>query len=155
MLPNTSNRSTFIVPGMLAILLAVPAREQQVAKAVGLEVGTLGALAMGGQPDLAAAGWESEILVCFLLGSAIEGEFLGPDFGSIDRTPGCCLLALYCLYLILNPSINHEADRDRLLFLDLVLIETVNYPVKWALAPLSRQQPSTPQHLELIAVRGK
>lgn len=71
----------FIVPGMLAILLAVPAREQQAAKAVGLEAGALGALVMGGQPDLAAAGWESQILVCFLLGSAIEREFLGSDFG--------------------------------------------------------------------------
>jgi len=105
---------------MLAILQAVAAGEQQVAKAVLLKARVLGARVTGGEPDLAAAGWEAEIRVCFLLGSAIEGEFLRPHFGSIDRTPGCYFLALYCLYLILNPSINHEADRDRLLFLDLV-----------------------------------
>ncbi|MEG3910185.1 hypothetical protein QT979_20385 [Microcoleus sp. w2-18bC1] len=105
---------------MLAILLAVPTREQQAAKAVRLKARVLAARVMGGEPNLTAAGWESEIRVCFLLGSAIEGEFLEPHFGSIDRIPGCYFLALYCLYLILNQSINHEADRDRLLFLDLV-----------------------------------
>ncbi|HSF76925.1 MAG TPA: hypothetical protein VLA84_24240 [Microcoleus sp.] len=119
-LPTTSNRSTLIVSAMLAILQAVPAREQQAAKAVRLKARALAARVMGEEPDLTAAGWESEIRVCFLLDSAIEGEFLGPHFGSIHRTPGCYFLALYCLYLILNPSINHEADRDRLLFLDLV-----------------------------------
>ncbi|MEG4171911.1 hypothetical protein [Microcoleus sp. S13_C3] len=119
-LPTTSNRSTLIVPAILAILQAVSAREQQAAKAVRLKARALAARVTGGDADFAAAGWESAIRVGFLLGSAIEGEFLGSHFGSIDRTPGCYFLALYCLYLILNPSINHEADRDRLLFLDLV-----------------------------------
>ena len=132
-----------MVPGILAILLAAPVGEQQAAKVVRMKARVLAARVMGGEPDLAAAGWEWEILACFLLGSAIEGEFLQPHFGSIDRAPGCYFLALYCLYLILNPSINHEVDRDRLLFLDLVLIETVNYHAKLALAPLSRYQPST------------
>jgi hypothetical protein len=75
---------------------------------------------MGGEADFAAAGCQWQILVCFLLGSATDREFLGAEFPSIDRTRGCCFLALYCIYLILNPSINHEADRDRLLLLDRV-----------------------------------
>jgi len=73
---------------------------------------------MGGEADFAAAGWEWQILVCFLLGSATDREFRGAEFQSIDQTPGCCFLALYCIYLILNSSINHEAARDRLLLLD-------------------------------------
>ena len=89
------------------------------AKAVGPQAGALRARVLGGEADFAAAGWEWEILVCFLLGSATEREFL-PHFGSIDQTPGCFFLALDCIYLILNPSINHEADLDRLLFLDWV-----------------------------------
>ncbi|MEG3930906.1 hypothetical protein QT990_06560 [Microcoleus sp. T3_B1] len=72
-LPTTSNRATFIVPAILAILQAVPAREQQAAKAVRLKARALAARVTGGEPDLAAAGWESEIRVCFLLGSAMEG----------------------------------------------------------------------------------
>ncbi|MEG4031264.1 MULTISPECIES: hypothetical protein [unclassified Microcoleus] len=119
-LPTTSNRSTLIVPTMLAILQGVPTREQQAAKAVRLKARVLAARVMGGEPNLTAPGWESEIRICFLLDSAIEGEFLRDHFGSIDLVPGCYFLALYCLYLILNRSINHEADRDRLLFLDLV-----------------------------------
>jgi hypothetical protein len=98
----------------------VPARQQQAAKAVRPEAKALGARVMGGEADFAAAGWEWQILVCFLLGSATDREFLGAEFQSIDRTPGCCFLTLYCIYLILNPSINHEADRDRLLLLDRV-----------------------------------
>jgi hypothetical protein len=102
------------------MLLAVPARQQQAAKAVRPEAKALGARVLGGEADFPAAGWEWEILVCFLLGSATDREFLGAEFQSIDRTPGCCFLAVYCIYLILNPSINHEADRDRLLLLDRV-----------------------------------
>ncbi|MEG3837897.1 hypothetical protein [Microcoleus sp. Z1_C3] len=93
-LPTTSNRSTFIVPAILAIMQAVSVGEQQAAKAVRLKARALAARVMGEEPDLAVAGWESEIRVCFLLGSAMEGEFLGPHFGSIDRTPGCYFLAL-------------------------------------------------------------
>lgn len=52
------HRSTFIVPGILAILLAVPAREQQAAKAIRMKAKALAARVMGGEPDLAAAGWE-------------------------------------------------------------------------------------------------
>ncbi len=55
--------------------------EQQAAKVVCMKARVLAARVMGGEPDLAAAGWEGEILVCFLLGSAIEGEFLLPHFG--------------------------------------------------------------------------
>ena len=73
---------------------------------------------MGGEADFVAAGWEWQILICFLLGSATDREFRGAEFQSIDQTPGCCFLAFYCIYLILNPSINHEAARDRLLLLD-------------------------------------
>jgi hypothetical protein len=107
-------------PECWAILLAVPAREQQAAKAVGPPAKALGAQVLGGEADFAAAGWEWQILVCFLLGSATDREFLGAEFQLIDPTPGCCFLALYCIYLILNPSINHEADRDHLLLLDWV-----------------------------------
>ncbi|MGB7894243.1 MAG: hypothetical protein WCF82_20385 [Microcoleus sp.] len=57
-LPTTSNRSTFILPGILAILQAVPAREQQAAKAVPLKARALAARVTGGDPDLAVAGWE-------------------------------------------------------------------------------------------------
>ncbi|MEG5163933.1 hypothetical protein QUB37_26490 [Microcoleus sp. AT3-A2] len=57
-LPTTSNRSTFILPGILAILQAVPAREQQAAKAVPLKARALAARVTGGEPDLAVAGWE-------------------------------------------------------------------------------------------------
>lgn len=85
-------------------------------EAEALEVGVL-----GGELELAAAGWEGEILVCFLLNSEIEREFL-PHFAPMDRTPGCRFLGLYCLYLILNASINRKASRDRLRFLDRVLI---------------------------------
>jgi hypothetical protein len=67
-LPTTSNRATFIVPGILAILQTVSAREQQAAKAVRLKARALAARVMGEEPDLAVAGWESEIRVCFLLG---------------------------------------------------------------------------------------
>ncbi|MEG4004768.1 hypothetical protein QUA41_15180 [Microcoleus sp. Pol11C1] len=55
-LPTTSNRSTFIVPGILAILQAVPAPQQQAAKAVWLKARALVARVMGEEPDLAVAG---------------------------------------------------------------------------------------------------
>ncbi|MEG4073933.1 hypothetical protein QUA31_14460 [Microcoleus sp. Pol14D5] len=55
-LPTTSHRSTFIVPGILAILQAVPVGEQQVAKAVRLKARALVLRVMGEEPDLAAAG---------------------------------------------------------------------------------------------------
>jgi hypothetical protein len=93
---------------------------EQATKAVRPPAKALGARVLGGEADFAAAGWEWHILVCFLLGSATDREFLGAEFQSIDRTPGCCFLALYCIYLILSPSINHEADRDRLWWLDWV-----------------------------------
>ncbi len=98
----------------------MPACQQQAAKAVQAPAKALGARVLGGEADFATAGWEWEILVCFLLGLATDREFLGAEFQSIDRTPGCCFLTLECLYLILNPSINHEADRHRLLLLDRV-----------------------------------
>ncbi|MEG5222407.1 hypothetical protein [Microcoleus sp. AT9b-C5] len=55
-LPTTSNRSTLIVPGILAIQQAVPAPQQQAAKAVRLKARALVARVMGEEPDLAVAG---------------------------------------------------------------------------------------------------
>lgn len=47
-----------MVPGMSAILQALQAPQQQAAKAVRMKARALAARVMGGEPDLAAAGWE-------------------------------------------------------------------------------------------------